>query len=63
VRTIESQIQVEIDRFLDESMPFDDSDDRFAKVASFVFGAIAGLARQIDILREELVENDIDVSI
>ena len=60
--TIESQMQVEIDNFLNESMPFDDSDDRFAKVAPFVFGAIAGLARQIDLLREELVANDVDVS-
>jgi hypothetical protein len=60
--TIESQMQVEIDNFLNESMPLDDSDDRFAKVAPFVFGAIAGLARQIDLLREELVANDVDVS-
>jgi hypothetical protein len=59
---LEPQIKSQCEAFLTELVQIAEPDQRVETLASFMFGALCTLARQIDVLRAELITNDVEVT-
>ena len=59
---LEPQIKNECDVFITQFARIGDQAEQVESLASFVFGNLATLAGQIDLLRAELVAKGIDVA-